>query len=886
MPPLNHAHAEVLDAALAQARAGAPTVLLVEGEPGSGKTTLLSQCRERAADFAVVAVDALEPDIAAEPYASLLDLGVQLEAAHPPAAVAARAFAEWIDEATRSGPLLLCLDDAQWADEQSLLALGLVLRRLDGAPVLVALGQRSGGGGFPLHELTPSRSRPHRILLSGLSIEEASDLVRVRRPGISEGTVLELWRHTGGNPLYLTSLLEELSPLELEDLVDRWPVPRAFSSSVERRLQRLSAAARAMVETVAVLSPGYSALPDIVTVSGCTGPHEALQELVDAHLVQVSRAGLLTARAAHALTRAAVLELIPLPRRRELHRLAATVSSGPEALDHRLAAIAVTDDALAAELAERAAALHGDGAYRQAAHYYRAAAGITASPEQRRSRHFESRWDAALAGSRRALDDARPEFAAEAATVALTRFRAGDIAAALELLEGVSAERLAEAEPVVRQRVAILRAHLRMLTGQDTERIEEQLAVADEAATADPALRGIDSPTRGFVASRRSRGDADLVAFFSSLPDRPTAVPEELLGLLGWRAVYRLYALHVREAAHDFETLVGRLSRYRDVSAFRTQLGLAQWLTGEWPLARVAAGIPSTTDDPLRWAPDFGGALIDAGLGRFAEADRHLGVAVASARKAPWPEGRLMLLVARVVRVHSAGELPHEVADLVADYRDLAELIELVTTSSDGLLLLHAGQLALWAGRPEVARRCIEMMAGSTLPAPSSPAVLAWLRGLLSKQAGDTTAARDLFERAARDDRNELLLYRAHMWADLAACSSNPRATAEATAMAIDGYRRLGAAPYLERLRAAATALPTNSAAPAVDGFLPGLTDRERDVLALLVKGLSYAQIAGELFVTRSAVAFHLSNIYAKFDVRSRHDLTAYLLQHPGALTR
>ena len=74
--------------------------------------------------------------------------------------------------------------------------------------------------------------------------------------------------------------------------------------------------------------------------------------------------------------------------------------------------------------------------------------------------------------------------------------------------------------------------------------------------------------------------------------------------------------------------------------------------------------------------------------------------------------------------------------------------------------------------------------------------------------------------------------------------------------------------------------------APTEDEFLPELTDRERDVLALLVKGLSYAQIAGELFVTRSAVGFHLSNIYAKFDVRSRHDLTAYLLRHPGALAR
>jgi len=36
---------------------------------------------------------------------------------------------------------------------------------------------------------------------------------------------------------------------------------------------------------------------------------------------------------------------------------------------------------------------------------------------------------------------------------------------------------------------------------------------------------------------------------------------------------------------------------------------------------------------------------------------------------------------------------------------------------------------------------------------------------------------------------------------------------------------------------------------------------------------LSYAQIAKELFVTRSTVAFHLSNVYAKTGTTTRHGL-------------
>lgn len=51
------------------------------------------------------------------------------------------------------------------------------------------------------------------------------------------------------------------------------------------------------------------------------------------------------------------------------------------------------------------------------------------------------------------------------------------------------------------------------------------------------------------------------------------------------------------------------------------------------------------------------------------------------------------------------------------------------------------------------------------------------------------------------------------------------------------------------------------------------LSDRERDVVTLLLEGLSYAQIARELYVTRSTVAFDLSNAYAKTGTASRHEL-------------
>jgi DNA-binding NarL/FixJ family response regulator len=58
---------------------------------------------------------------------------------------------------------------------------------------------------------------------------------------------------------------------------------------------------------------------------------------------------------------------------------------------------------------------------------------------------------------------------------------------------------------------------------------------------------------------------------------------------------------------------------------------------------------------------------------------------------------------------------------------------------------------------------------------------------------------------------------------------------------------------------------------------LAALSEREREVVTLLTQGLSYAQIAKELYVSRSTIAFHLSNIYAKTATGSRHELTEFL---------
>jgi DNA-binding CsgD family transcriptional regulator len=90
-------------------------------------------------------------------------------------------------------------------------------------------------------------------------------------------------------------------------------------------------------------------------------------------------------------------------------------------------------------------------------------------------------------------------------------------------------------------------------------------------------------------------------------------------------------------------------------------------------------------------------------------------------------------------------------------------------------------------------------------------------------------------------------------------------------------YRRLGAAAYSSRDARPAT--PTRPLRLDRGPFEP-LSTRERDIAALTVSGLSYAQMARELFLSTSTIRFHLTNVYAKTGAAGRHALSDLARQH------
>jgi NarL family two-component system response regulator LiaR len=58
------------------------------------------------------------------------------------------------------------------------------------------------------------------------------------------------------------------------------------------------------------------------------------------------------------------------------------------------------------------------------------------------------------------------------------------------------------------------------------------------------------------------------------------------------------------------------------------------------------------------------------------------------------------------------------------------------------------------------------------------------------------------------------------------------------------------------------------------------LTEREREVLLLLVHGKSNSQIAAQLSISLATVKFHLQNIYTKLEAKSRVEAVTIALEH------
>jgi hypothetical protein len=306
-----------IDAFLAGVAAGAQ-VLVIESGPGMGKTTLWlaglegaanrdwrvlsSRPSEAEATFAHAGIgdllaEADEGDLAplSAPQRRALRVALMREEPEgeaPNPGLVAASILNTLRGLARTGPVLVAVDDVQWLDSPSALALGFAIRRLGSEPIGILLARRiEGPTDLPLGlDRPPVGASLERLAIGPLDLRAIGEILHarlgVRYPRVTLGRIHAT---SGGNPLFALELGRALGnePATLEAGVDL-PLPDELMALLTAQLSRLPAATQDALAIVAAL-----AHPTVELVAQVAdGPAErTLQPAVDAHVIAVVDSG-------------------------------------------------------------------------------------------------------------------------------------------------------------------------------------------------------------------------------------------------------------------------------------------------------------------------------------------------------------------------------------------------------------------------------------------------------------------------------------------------------------------------------------------------------------------------------------------------------------------
>ena len=246
----------LVDGLLRRVRSGRSGVLLVEGETGMGKSLLLSEAARAAADqeFSLIEAEAheLERLIPLCPLLVALSevVGTELLADIPADNSSSQMMAivsvrEQIRILAGSGPVLVTVDDVQFADPTTLLALRLLPRQLSGSQLgwVLARSPERGSDVESLFSLL-AKEGATEITLGGLSEDAVAGLaadLTGRDPGRE---LLAMLGGVGGNPMLIREFIEGLQEERLlrtaggrdTVLAERVPTRLYRARSEERRV--------------------------------------------------------------------------------------------------------------------------------------------------------------------------------------------------------------------------------------------------------------------------------------------------------------------------------------------------------------------------------------------------------------------------------------------------------------------------------------------------------------------------------------------------------------------------------------------------------------------------------------------------------------------------
>jgi DNA-binding CsgD family transcriptional regulator len=723
--------------------------------------------------------------------------------------------------------------------------------------------------------------------LGGLDDDAARRLLDERSGGpLPEEVAGRLVRDTGGNPLALLELPNELSPAQLLG-AEALPHQLTLTAGVERafldRCRRLSEEVQTLL---------------LVASADATGLVGTVRQAAGALGVQTSgwqdaeRSGLLSVTGEavavrHPLVRSAVYQAATSLERRQVHRALADAvgQHDPDrATWHRAAAVEGPDADVADALHEVALRAEQRGGHIAAADAFERAAALTANEPARATRLFKA---------------------------ARTAWGAGQVARARAL---ATAARALASDPVLRADVDRLRARIEIYVGSaaDAHRIFTTAARAvadlDEGRALEMASAAALTRTYGGDSGATLPDDVLAHLLTRTRADTPrTACLRLLLATLiasadsDWaRAVTSLErALEAGREVQDLDVM-GNLGNaalnlghddgarffYSAMVSTARQLGagmvvvyglerlaFAQLTAGAW------AGVRSSAEEALTLARSVGQSTLTAAplawlsllaaLSGDAAYDHHL--AEAEEVVAKHPPGILTDPVhdltrwAKGTRAAADGDAPaalhHLGAMRVPALQRMAgvDRIEAAVRAGDrGRALAWVAELEAFATTTRRAWALADVDLGHALTATDPAESAAAFESALSRHRN---ASRPYDLARTQLAYGELLR------------RNNRRVDARAHLRpALETFTDLGAGPLVARaereLRASGETARKRDPSTLLD-----LTPMERRVAQLVSSGLSNRDAAAQCWVSPRTVGFHLRNVFAKLGVTSRTEL-------------
>jgi len=918
-----------VDRAVQDARDGGARALGLFGEAGIGKSALLGAVRERAegagmlvlegraaehersVPFGLV-VDALDDHVATLHPRRVESVGPDLAAVLPaashagtsgangPAAGAAerfryhRAVRALLELLGRERPVALLLDDLHWADEASVELVLHLLRRPPRTPYLLAFALRPQEPAPRLLDAARSAPAWEHLRPGPLGDDAARAIVAELPDGLRDRVV----REAGGNPLFL----EELRRVA-RDPADA--LPPTLIAAVTLELAGLPQASRRLIDGAAVAGDRFD--PELAVAAAGLGATELgaeeLDRLVAADLVRPTGDGRAFAFR-HPLVQRAVYDAAPPAWRLAAHERAAAVlaarGAAPAVRAHHVARYARQGDLGAVGLLAEAAAAAADTAPATAARRY--AAALRLLPDTDVERRAAILGPMALAqGAAGQLEQARDSLDEVLRLLppdpTPLRVQLVAIAATLEFMLGRMPEMRRRLVAALEQTPPDLRAVLHLTLGfSEYNRV-------DFVAMRDQCERALELATPGDVTVRAAANAmGGLATVMIGEPDRGHAMLDAGIAELG-AADAATVAARLDDA---YLVAVAALLADRPADALPVATRTIE-LARSTRQTRVVPMVASLRSMLHEHHLQLDEALVDAEAA--TEGARLLGHA-----------GQLHQALMNQANIHWIRGERAEAARFRTECVEVASRLDPITST---VTALCNAAVQLVDEDPE---RCIREMteAGGPLLERADLNWSTWLLGVLvragialgriddAERWADRIAERAAVTRSpgsvarAATARAELLLTRGDA-ADAARVAAQAADGAERSGLRLDAIaarlcagRALGAAGErdeaiallqrvaadagrgsaglfveaagreLRRLGSRLSATARRAAAPAGED---ALSEREREIAALVAEGRSNKRVAAALFLSEKTIEHNLSRIYAKLGVRSRVEL-------------